>query len=243
MLSNEQFPAYCAHRGLSGLLPENSMAAFGAAYGLGADELELDIRLTRDHQLVVSHDPHIQRVSQGTGFIADYTLDELKRMPMGKGNECAAFFATPEEVFKKFGGSIVMNLHLKECGESSRLIHQLKELICAYHLEDSVYFAGSPDVLEQMQRHAPDIHRCAIQLPRDTLPIMEMAERFSCFRVQFWLGMFDRELIDALHARGIKCNLYYADKPEDIKNYLAMGIDVILTNRMDIASSIKGETI
>ena len=242
MLDKEVFPAYCAHRGLSALLPENSMASFGAAYGLGADELEFDVRLTRDGQIVVSHDEHVERISGGTGLIEEHTLAELTRLRIDREKECLAFFATPEEVFKKFGGAIVLNMHVKECEGSSRLITQLKELIESYHLEDSVYFAGSPNALKDMLRYAPGIRRCAIQLPRDTMPILEMAERYACFRVQFWLGMFDRGLINSLHERSIRCNLYFADTPDEMRKYIGMGIDVILTNRMDIASAVKFES-
>lgn len=243
MLSKERFPAFCAHRGLSALLPENSLPAFGAACALGADELELDVRMTKDGQLVVSHDGHLERITAEKGLIADYTLEELKRMRIGGSSECVAYFTTPREVFQMFGGSVILNLHVKESGEDGRLLKDLRNLIREYHLEESVYFAASPDVLEKMCRYTPDIRRCAIQLPRDTMPIMEAAERFECFRVQFWLGMFDRELIDGLHERGVACNLYFADTPEEMRKYTGMGIDVILTNRMDIAAAVKSGTL
>ena len=47
---------FCAHRGVSTLMPENALPAFGAALALGADEIEFDVRLSCDGQLIVSHD-------------------------------------------------------------------------------------------------------------------------------------------------------------------------------------------
>ncbi len=237
MLNSEQFPAFCAHRGLSGILPENSMSAFGAAWGLGADELELDIRLTKDEKLVISHDDHLQRVAGRPGLIQDFTLEELTKIQLDPHNACISYFTTPEMLFARFGGSIILNLHIKESRANEKVIRQIASLIHAHHLEDSVYFAASAPELQQMECFAPEIRRCAIQLPRDTIPILDVAQRYGCFRVQLWRDMFDQALINTFHDKGIRCNLYYADTPEDIWKYTAMGIDVILTNRIDVAKS------
>lgn len=67
-----------AHRGASGYAPENTLEAFTLAASMGADGVELDVQLTKDGKLVVAHDEWIDRVSNGSGRIADYTLEELK---------------------------------------------------------------------------------------------------------------------------------------------------------------------
>ena len=66
-----------AHRGASGYAPENTMEAFALAVDMGADGVELDVQMTRDGYLVVAHDERIERVSDGSGYIRDYTLKEL----------------------------------------------------------------------------------------------------------------------------------------------------------------------
>ena len=68
---------------------------------------------------------------------------------------------------------------------------------------------------------------------------LEMAKKYGCAGVQFWLGMFDQELIDRLHDEEIHCNLYFADTFEDYEKYFAMGIDTLLTNRMDLAADYR----
>ena len=90
-----------------------------------------------------------------------------------------------------------------------------------------------------MERIAPDIARAAIQLPDNTMDIFEMAKKYNCSRVQFWLGIFDEELIKKFHNDGISCNLYYADDIENYEKYFSMGIDTLLTNRMDLANDYK----
>ena len=69
-----------AHRGASAYAPENTMEAFELAAKQGADGIELDVHVTKDGEVVVTHDEKIDRVSNGSGFIKDMTLRELKRL-------------------------------------------------------------------------------------------------------------------------------------------------------------------
>ena len=68
-----------AHRGFSRLYPENTALAFEKAVEAGADGIELDVHLTKDNAVVVIHDESIDRTSDGTGFLCDLTLEELKQ--------------------------------------------------------------------------------------------------------------------------------------------------------------------
>lgn len=230
---------FCAHRGVSALMPENTLPAFSAALALGADEIEFDVRLTKDGQMIVSHDNTLERISNGRGHLKDFTLEELRRLNVGGKHGWTVPFCTPEEVFALLANRIVFNIHLKEHGDDGLLIRKLVELVKRYDAFENVYFAASPSELEWMQRLAPEIPRTAIQLPGDQMGILDMAERYDCSRVQFWLGMFDGALIDSLHDRGILCNLYFADTAEDYRKYFDMGIDTLLTNRMDLAADYK----
>ena len=72
-----------AHRGASGYAPENTLEAFALAAEMGADGVELDVHFSKDRQVVVTHDPKIDRVSNGQGAIKDYTLDELRAFDFG----------------------------------------------------------------------------------------------------------------------------------------------------------------
>ena len=234
--------AFCAHRGLSALMPENTLPAFAAALALGADEIEFDLRLTRDGELIVSHDKTLDRISDGEGTLGDFTLAELRRLNIGVKHGWQTSFCTAEEVFAQLANRLTFNIHLKEHGEEGYLIRELCRIADRYGARESIYLAGSPSELAWMADVAPDIPRAAIQLPRDRMEIFEMAKTYRCSRVQFWLGMFDRDLIDRLHAEGISCNLFYADTPEDYRTYFDMGIDTLLTNRMDLAAAYRRRT-
>lgn len=230
---------FCAHRGVSALMPENTLPAFAAAVALGADEIEFDVRLTKDHVLIVSHDKNLERISDGKGALADFTLQELKELNIGLKHGWQISFCTVEEVFALLANKIVFNIHLKEHGEDGYLVKELVKLVDKYHAHENVYFAAAYSELEWVKKYAPDIKRVAIQLPGDEVGILDMAEKYHCNGVQFWHGMFDEAVITALHERKIFCNVYFADTPEGYKEYFEMGIDTILTNRMDIAAKYQ----
>lgn len=80
---NYEHPVVLAHRGGSQLAPEHTMTAFRKAAELGVDGFEIDIRLTKDEEIVVFHDDFIDRTSDGTGRVADLTLEELQKFNFG----------------------------------------------------------------------------------------------------------------------------------------------------------------
>src|ERR1700730_1532409 len=67
-----------AHRGVSRLWPENSLLAFRNAIALGADFIEFDVHLSKDGELVVIHDPTLDRTTSGSGSVKDRSVAELK---------------------------------------------------------------------------------------------------------------------------------------------------------------------
>lgn len=69
-----------AHRGWSTDYPENSMLAYQKAVELGVDQIEMDIRVTKDGELVCFHDETVDRVSNGTGRVCDLTLQKSRRL-------------------------------------------------------------------------------------------------------------------------------------------------------------------
>src|SRR5215210_8770983 len=69
------WPVNLAHRGASARAPENTMEAFRLAVESGAGGLELDVHLTRDGHLVVIHDPTLDRTTDGSGAVAQMTLE------------------------------------------------------------------------------------------------------------------------------------------------------------------------
>ncbi len=240
------FPALCAHRGVPALLPESSLPGFAAGIALGADEIEFDIRLTKDKQLVIAHDDKVDRVSEGTGKISALTLQELQAMRLrtpGEGREWNVSFSTPEDVFAAIGSAAVMNLHFKKLGEDTEgVVTEMKRLVYKYNLENSVYFSSSEEeTMQSFVAIAPEIPRNALEPWRDDLDIVDYAVKYGCPRCQLFNGVFDADKVKRAIAAGVVCNVFWADDEELAREYLDMGISVLLTNRTDLLTGVIDE--
>lgn len=231
------YPRVCAHRGFNTIAPENSMAAFGAAIALGAKEIEFDLWYTADGEVVSCHDRKLDRVSDGEGYIDELTYPELLKFDFGvkfsekfKGLKILRF----EEILKKFSCHTIMNIHIKTVDNKSPanedFLMKIIELIRRYDCEKYVYFmSGNDFVLQQLTDLAPDLPRCCGG-GDDKWGIVERAIKYKCQKLQFFKEYVNKEMVDKAHENGIICNAFYADTPEKAKEYLDMGIDVILTN-------------
>ncbi len=227
------YPRTCAHRGFNTVAPENSMPAFGAAVAMGAEEIEFDLWYTKDGEVVSMHDPDLDRVSNGTGNIWDYTLEELRRLDFGakRGERFAGLkIPTFEEILKKFACHCIMNIHLKTMGDKPEYLDRVVRLIRKYDCEKYVYFmSGDDELLARLQREYPHIARCCGSGARKW-EIVERAIAYGCKRVQLFKPYFNQEMIDKAHENGMICNVFWSDDPEEAEKFLDMGIDVILTN-------------
>lgn len=109
-------PKIWGHRGSSGYAPENTLEAFKLAVEMKSDGVELDVQMTRDGELVVIHDETIDRVSNGHGWVIDYTLKELKGFNYNRTHRDYEFVAIPtlEEVYSLLKDTeLVINVELK----------------------------------------------------------------------------------------------------------------------------------
>lgn len=240
-----QYPRVCAHRGFNTVAPENSMPAFGAAVAMGADEIEFDLWPTKDGEVVSCHDRKLDRVSNGTGFIYDYTYEELLAFDFGskfgekfKGLKILKF----EEILKKLACHTIMNIHIKTVvkGEATdeKYLQKIIDLIYKYDCQKHVYFMTGDDIMmAQLKRLAPEICRC-MGAGNGKWEIVDRAIKLDCQKVQLFKPYFNQEMIDKAHAHGIRCNVFWSDDAEETQKFLDMGIDTILTNDYNLISQI-----
>ena len=105
-----------AHRGIATEAPENTAAAFQRAIELGADAVELDVRLTADRVPVVYHYTYLDEITTGHGPIFAQTLAQLRAVRvLCKSNPTVAAgqIATLSEILEQFGGQIDMEIEIK----------------------------------------------------------------------------------------------------------------------------------
>ncbi len=232
-----KYPRLCAHRGFNSIAPENSMPAFASAIALGAQEIEFDLWSTKDGVLVSCHDSTLDRVSNGTGKIYEYTYEELLKLDFGvkhgekfKGLKIPTF----EEILQKFAGHVIMNIHVKIWGDEfeNPMIEEIVGLVKKYDCEKHVYFMTNSDkFVKRVMEYAPDMKICiGWDGNKDPMSIVDRAIKFGAYKVQLFKPYFNQESIDKAHAHGILCNVFYADDPEEARKYFKMGIDTVLTN-------------
>ncbi len=232
-----KYPRLCAHRGFNTVAPENSMPAFGAAVALGAEEIEFDLWSTKDGVLVSCHDSTLDRVSDGTGKIYDHTYEELLALDFGfkhgekfKGLKIPTF----EEILQKFAGRVIMNIHVKiwDMNFENPMIEEIVALIRKYDCEKHIYFMTTSDaIIKKVMEYASDLKICVgWDGNKDPMSIVDRAIELGAYKVQLFKPYFNQESIDKAHAHGIRCNVFWADDPEEAREYLDMGIDTVLTN-------------
>ena len=233
----------CAHRGLSGLVPENTMAAFAAAEAVGADEIEFDVRLCGDGNMIVCHDDTIDRVSDRKGKLSEYPLETLLGINAGAHCGWHTYFCTPQQVIERFAGRITLNIHINDPGRDAAVIRALRRLLYQHGALDYAYFSASGKTLELCRRFAPEISRCAIDAADDSgLGAVDCAIRYACSRVQFYKPHFSAAMVERAHGYGIRVGAYWADDSYEARRFLDMKVDTILTHRADVLIAMPGRT-
>jgi glycerophosphoryl diester phosphodiesterase len=165
-----------AHQGGEGLRPSNTMAAFTNAVELGADMLEMDIHSTKDGVLVTIHDATIDRTTNGTGRVQDYTVEELQQFDAGYHfpnlEEEAARTDRPfrgegvtipalEEVFKTFP-EMRMVIEIKQ--EAPSIVAPFCALLHEYNMTDQVVVATFREtVVRKFRQECPDVPTAAVE--------------------------------------------------------------------------------
>ncbi|KKI93030.1 hypothetical protein WQ54_05835 [Bacillus sp. SA1-12] len=161
------------HRGAAGSYPENTMCSFVAANAAGADGIELDVQMTRDGELIVIHDETVDRTTNGTGYVKDFTCEEIIRLDASfkfsqfKGS---AFIPTLNEVLEwgKQHEQLLINIELKNgIIEYPEIERKTIELIRKHHLEKQVIISSfNHDSLVTCKEIAPEIETAALYMER-----------------------------------------------------------------------------
>ena len=142
-----------AHRGFHGDgRAENSMSAFAAAKELGFG-IELDVRLSKDGELVVFHDADLTRVAGIDGKVIDFTAEELSKMSL---SGTADGIPTLREVLELIDGAVPLLIEVKMAGDESGIAEKLVEVIEGYK-GDFIVESFNPFALKTVKRARPDI--------------------------------------------------------------------------------------
>lgn len=152
-----------AHRGCSQRYPENTLLAFEKAASVqNLTGIELDIQLTRDGEMVVIHDERVDRMTEGIGYVRDYTLSEIRRLHIYADSHKSQQIPTITEVLdlleSRLRAGLRLNIELKNSVHPyDGMEEKIVGLIRQRGLENQVLYSSfSARSLEKMRRLEPD---------------------------------------------------------------------------------------
>jgi glycerophosphoryl diester phosphodiesterase len=227
-----------AHRGSSGYRPENTLAAYELAIEQRADMIEIDLHLTRDGQIVVTHDEELAGLG-GRGEIADATYAEVRALDAGQGLRVPSF----DEVLADFGARIPFNLELKQSlrGPYRGLEAETLKRVEARDLLGATLFSSFYDpVLAELRERSPEARLGVLVSPRAPERWLERAQRFRAEAVNLHVSLATAETVAAAHREDLTVNVYTVDEPALMQRLIDVGVDGIFTNFPDRLRTLVG---
>ncbi|MQG44446.1 MAG: hypothetical protein FI712_01850 [SAR202 cluster bacterium] len=233
-------PLIIAHRGDVTNAPENTISAFQKALELGADGIELDVRLTKDDQLVVFHDRRLERTSNGNGPVNHSTLDEVRAL--NAGSWFASEFAgerppTLDEVFESLPADFLINVEMKVIMKGMRLIaHKVAEVVRRHGRWDSTLVASfNPIALWELRKIEAKIIRGYIWSRRHPFPIRSRI--FSPLVQADWYDPANDSYNTKLHRkfqlRGARVLAWDLDFDRDMERMAGARLEAIVTDSLE----------
>lgn len=244
-----------AHRGWSSKYPENTLLAFKAAMELGVDQLELDVRVTKDNELVVIHDATVDRTTNGTGKVCEMTLAEIKALDAG-GWMGPEYEGLKIPTFKEFMDlvkdhpTMTLDVELKEYPVegweevSYSVCDRVLQMIDAYGYTDRVVVnSWSGKLNERIYKVYGNKYRQHLYYPQHNMGALELEPysfgycccMFALDGVKGKRGLATREECDAMRAKGISPWAgTFVNRDERIDLAIASGVDLITCNEPDI---------
>ena len=222
-----------AHRGFSGKYPENTLLAFEKAVEIGADFIELDIHQAKDGNIVVCHDPTIDRTTDGTGFIKDMNYSELRKWDAGswKGYP-GEKIPLLSDVFRKVGDKIKIFIEIKECNVSD-----LISLINEFKMEKRVVVGSFKfEYIKQVRNLCGEI--CTALISSRVPQNLEQLIKDGIRQLSLEYHRIDKEIVKELIGRGFVVNVWEPDSEDDLSKVLDFGVQFITTNRPDLLREI-----
>ncbi len=228
----------CGHRGASGWAPENTLPAFTKAMEMGADYCELDVRLSKDGVVVLSHDDSLRRTAKVKGVVGDFTLAELKQMDLG------AWFApefkgvtmpTLQEVIHLVKGKMKLNVEIKINKPEPELAQKVVDVIRSegFTKECMITSFDSATVVKIMQL-APELPAGFIFNERNTVDVF--AGPWPILSVKYTL--VNAEFVRKARQAGKQIHAWTVNDETTMRELIALQIDGIITNYPDKVTRI-----
>ncbi|MGV2844430.1 glycerophosphodiester phosphodiesterase [Aeromonas hydrophila] len=218
-----------AHRGASGLAPENTLKAIRLALTLGAQAIEIDVQLA-DGELWVFHDRRLERCTDGSGVLTAQSRTYLASLDAGEGEGIPTLW----QVMEAIAGQAELHIELKGAQTADEVARLTRRA------EAELGFAPTQWVVSSF--HHPELARFAALRPdirlgalTSTIPLTlaKFAAELGAWSLNCDVDFVDQALVQDAHDRGLKVLVYTIDEPSDQAMLAAIGVDGIFTNRPD----------
>jgi glycerophosphoryl diester phosphodiesterase len=215
-----------SHRGAGYLEPENTLRALRRAIDLGVDQIEIDVQLTRDGHLILMHDPMVDRTTNGGGKVAELTFAEIRQLDAGFGEQVP----TLEEALALVDGRVVLQIELKGPQTAPAVIHAIE---AANKQEATILTSFMHQQLVEAKRLNQQIGTGALwgRLPTDAV---QQTQRLNAQALHVWHEFITPQLVATAHAEGLFVRAWNANKEEDMRRLIALGVDAIGSDRPDV---------
>lgn len=216
-----------AHRGLPVKFAENSLQGFKYAATHGAEGVEFDVHLTKDKVPVVMHDETLDRTTNGTGYIKDYTLNEIRKFHLENGEPVPLLSELFEILQDK---DLYINLEFK-----TNKIHDVGievivlSLAKQYHFVHPIIFSSfNYQTLKNCQKIDAQQQYCFLTKMPIPFPAHFIAKNhFAAIHSHWYLPS------------KITQRIWTVDKVSTAKKYFKLGVAGIFTNNFELMNRVK----
>jgi glycerophosphoryl diester phosphodiesterase len=247
-------PLVVAHRGARLTHPENTLGAFDAALAAGADAVELDVRLTSDGVVVVSHDADVGRMAGEQGFIHEMTLERIKALDasIGHGREgdqggaagaARTEIPTLREALSLVRGRGGVDIEIKNLPEDpdfdspdEAVASEVVKVLDEFGMRGGDVLVTSFNWLsiERVRTLAPDVATGFLTSPaidpRAALIYARQAGHAVVLPHAYALADAGAGFVTAAQDDGVRVWTWTVDEPEDMARFFEWGVEAVITN-------------
>ncbi len=216
--------------------PENTLAAYEMAWSMGCDSIEIDVRDTVDGIPIIMHDSTVDRMTDGTGYVAEMTLEEIKALHIYGLNPAVPVQSVPTftEVLRCLKGKTLVDVDIKNA-EVGRLV----EIIASEDMLDAAYLLISSieEGMEARAQHSQVALMPKVSSVAEVLAYIDALSPIDMFEIEYEDAT--PEVVDLIHSYGIKIHmdalgLFDILGEAGFEMLLARGADIIQTDRLEI---------
>ena len=218
------------HRGAQGYMPENTLSSFQKALDLKVDMVELDVCFCKTGELIVFHDERLERTTNGSGYIFDKTISELKSLNAGNGQQ----IPTLEEVLDLVNKRAGVNIELKVEHSAKAVADIIENYILNKGWAEEMFLVSSLNhhELSELKKIMPKI-KIDASFFGNPIDYAKFGSDLGAWSVSLTMEFVNQEFIDDAHTRGLKVIVYTVNYQEDIKRMKSLGVDGVISDFPD----------